>query len=231
MSMKYVKAYYDWITVMEPLSDAERGRLMTAALIYASTGELIPLGGAEKYVFPTIRLQIDRDRDSYKDISAKRSAAGSLGGRPNEKQPQAKKANAFSGKQTKATQSIKSQDHDQDQDQEQDHAAVAANGGGLLTDAEMDALARQMSEVLDAAEQADFPQSIADFNMGNALVAQYGAGAVLSAIQITGGRPKEKRHWGYVKGVLEKDPTGSAMQAAGTAETSMPRFITCGGEP
>ncbi len=232
MSMKYVKAYYDWITVMEPLSDAERGRLMTAALTYASTGEPIPLCGAEKYVFPTIRLQIDRDRESYEEISAKRSAAGSLGGRPKAKHAQAIKANAYYEKQTRATTTKTSHDQDKDQDQDQSAATAAEAHGShpLLTDAEMDALAADLNEVLNAAERAAYPQTTADYDMACALVAEYGAPAVLNAVQVSVGRPQDKRHWGYVKGILEKDAAGGSLRPQET-EAVRPRFVNSGGKP
>lgn len=231
MGMKYVKAYYDWITVMEPLDDAERGRLMTAALIYANTGELVPLSGAEKYVFPTIRLQIDRDRDGYEKKVETNRENGALGGRPKGKPKEAKKANAFSKTQSKATETRKSQDKDKDKDKEES-AAVAADardsGGPLLSDAEMDALAGDLNEVLNAAEDAGFPQTPADYDMGTLLVADYGTDAVLHAIRISVGRPADKRHWGYVKGVLEKDPAGKEFKAQ-EAQTVRPRFVNSGG--
>ncbi len=132
--VKYMKVYHDWLAVMEPLSDDERGRLITAALLYASTGEAVELTGAERYVFPVIRLQIDRDRASYTEISEKRAEAGRQGGRP-PKQTEAKQANAFCEKQTEANESKKSQDkdqdqdHDQDQDQDQDQVSTVAPKG------------------------------------------------------------------------------------------------------
>ena len=75
---KYVKAYYDWLDVMEALSDGERGRLITAVLTYARDGVLPSLSGAERYVFPAIRSQIDRDMKSYQESVEN----GKKGGRP-----------------------------------------------------------------------------------------------------------------------------------------------------
>ena len=122
MAMRYIKVYYDWLDAIQPLSDGERGRLLTALLEYARDGELITLNGGERYVFPYLKAQIDRDRQSYEDISQKRSAVGAMGGRPraDEKQTKANKAIAFSEKQTKAKQSNCFQDKDQDQDQDKD---------------------------------------------------------------------------------------------------------------
>ncbi|NCB05838.1 MAG: hypothetical protein EOM69_10015 [Clostridia bacterium] len=94
----------------------------------------------------------------------------------------------------------------------------------------MDTLSGNLNEVLNAAEDAGFPQTQADYDMGTLLVADYGADAVLHAIRITVGRPADKRHWGYVKGVLEKDPDGKEFKAQ-EAEAVRPRFVNCGGGP
>ena len=50
---------------MEPLNDAERGRLFTALLIYSQTGDAPHLDGNERFVFPVMREQIDRDSKKY----------------------------------------------------------------------------------------------------------------------------------------------------------------------
>ena len=72
MAMKYLKVYYDWAEVTATLSDAERGRLITALVQYAKAGILPELTGAERHLFPMFQAQIDRDRDDYKEISEKR---------------------------------------------------------------------------------------------------------------------------------------------------------------
>ena len=66
--------------------------------------------------------------------------------------------------------------------------------------------------------------------MGTALVAEYGAQAVQNAIRIAVGRPREKRHWGYVKGVLEKDSAGMEYPAQAASDAVRPRFVSSGGE-
>lgn len=76
--MRYLKVFTDFAEVIEPLSEAERGRLFTAMLQYASTGETAELKGAERFVWPTAKQNIDRTR-----VEAERNAAcGSKGGRP-----------------------------------------------------------------------------------------------------------------------------------------------------
>lgn len=50
----------DTLDALEALADSERGRLFTALLSYARTGEVPRLTGDERYVFPLIRAKIDR---------------------------------------------------------------------------------------------------------------------------------------------------------------------------
>lgn len=61
MAMKFVKVYYDWLDVMEPLSDSERGRLVTAVLKYARGEHTQELTGGERYAFSSFKAQIDKD--------------------------------------------------------------------------------------------------------------------------------------------------------------------------
>lgn len=62
MARDYLRAYHFYLDVIEPLGDAERGRLFTAMLTYDITGEAPQLGGNEKFIFPMIRSQIDADK-------------------------------------------------------------------------------------------------------------------------------------------------------------------------
>jgi hypothetical protein len=58
---------------MEELNDTERGRLFTACLIYSKTGEAPQLRGNERFVFPTLKAQIDRDKATYDSRCKKNS--------------------------------------------------------------------------------------------------------------------------------------------------------------
>ena len=53
----------DTLDALETLADSERGRLFTALLSYARTGEAPRLTGSERHVFPLIRSDIDRQRN------------------------------------------------------------------------------------------------------------------------------------------------------------------------
>lgn len=66
MALEYVAAYYSYLDLMEELSDAECGRLFKACLTYGKTGTVPELRGNERFVWPGIRSQIDRDAEKYK---------------------------------------------------------------------------------------------------------------------------------------------------------------------
>nr|DAH72630.1 MAG TPA: hypothetical protein [Caudoviricetes sp.] len=73
----YIKVFVDYLDAIEPLGDAERGRLFTSLLTYARTGEVPQLGGNERFLFPMMRAQIDRDVLSKDELSQKRREAAS----------------------------------------------------------------------------------------------------------------------------------------------------------
>ena len=86
--MEYFLAYHSYLEAMEPLSDAERGRLFTALLEYSSTGIAPELRGGERYTFATLKGNIDRDVAKYNAKCANQSQNGKKGGRPkNPKNP------------------------------------------------------------------------------------------------------------------------------------------------
>ena len=120
----YIKLFFDYLDAVEPLGDAEKGRLFTSLLEYAKTGVAPQLSGNERFLFPMMKAQVDRDMASYEELSDLRSKAGKQGGRPqgqekanafDEKQTKAKKANAFS-ESKKSYDKDKDKDHDYDKD-------------------------------------------------------------------------------------------------------------------
>lgn len=59
--MRYLKVFTDFAKVIEPINDAEAGRLFRAMLKYAECGETPQFGGNERYVWPVAQLNIDRE--------------------------------------------------------------------------------------------------------------------------------------------------------------------------
>lgn len=82
MARDYICLYHSYLDAIQALGDAERGRLLTAMLEYSITGAAPQLGGNERYIFPMVKAQIDRDRERYEETCRSNSGKGKLGGRP-----------------------------------------------------------------------------------------------------------------------------------------------------
>lgn len=87
MAREYFHAYHSYLDAIEPLNDAERGRLFTACLYYSMTGEVPELRGNERFVFAGMKSQIDRDTKQYEIRCETNRRNGSTGGqsRPSER--------------------------------------------------------------------------------------------------------------------------------------------------
>jgi len=101
MPKPYMALYHDYLNALEPLDDAERGRLITACLLYSKSGTVMELAGNERYLFPMLRAAIDRDKIAYEEKCRENAENGKRGGRPKkvtdleENQTVLKKANGF----------------------------------------------------------------------------------------------------------------------------------------
>lgn len=88
MARDYICLYHSYLDAIQALGDAERGRLLTAMLEYSITGEAPQLSGNEKFLFPMVKAQIDRDIKKYEKACQKNALNGKSGGRPkNPKNP------------------------------------------------------------------------------------------------------------------------------------------------
>lgn len=101
MAREFFCAYHSILEAMEPLNDAECGRLFRACLNYSMTGAPQELCGNERFVFPGLKAQIDRDIKKYNDFAQKQSENGKKGGRP-PKANESQKTQAFFEKPKKA---------------------------------------------------------------------------------------------------------------------------------
>ena len=80
MALESFNAYHSYLDTMEALNDAECGRLFRALLEYSATGAAPELRGNERFVFPGMRSQIDRDIEKYKAKCARNRENGDKGG-------------------------------------------------------------------------------------------------------------------------------------------------------
>ena len=78
MARIYLCVYLDQEEAWLTLSESERGRLITAAIAYKKRGELPELTGNERFQWPVIKAQIDRDNEGYADKVEKCSNAGRI---------------------------------------------------------------------------------------------------------------------------------------------------------
>ena len=164
--MRYLKVFTDFAEVIEPLSDAERGRLFMSMLQYASTGEAGTLSGAERFVWPIAKQNIDRTR-----VEAERNAVcGSKGGRP--KKPAETDLNRKKPAETDLNRKKADKDKDKDKDKDNIIPPISPNGdivplegerprkhkygeykNVLLTDDEFEKLKAEYADYLDRIER------------------------------------------------------------------------------
>ena len=164
--MRYLKVFTDFAEVIEPLSDAERGRLFMSMLQYASTGEAGTLSGAERFVWPIAKQNIDRTK-----VEAERNAAcGSKGGRP--KKPAETDLNRKKPAETDLNRKKADKDKDKDKDKDNIIPPISPNGdivplegerprkhkygeykNVLLTDDEFEKLKAEYVDYLDRIER------------------------------------------------------------------------------
>lgn len=73
MPLEYFCAYHSYLKALEPLNMEERGRLFTRLLEYSATGDEKQITGNERFVYPMMRDQIDRDKARYQEKCSKQS--------------------------------------------------------------------------------------------------------------------------------------------------------------
>ena len=71
MAKQAIYLYHSYLAAVEPLGDAECGRLFKSLLTYSMTGVAPELNGNERFLFPMMQDQIDRDNLAYEEKCAK----------------------------------------------------------------------------------------------------------------------------------------------------------------
>ena len=120
MALTYIKIFVDCLDAIEPLDDGERGRLFTALLQYARTGEATGLQGNERFLFPMLRAQLDREAAAYETICNTNRINGAKGGRA--------RAQAAAGESSQ--EKDKDKDKDQDKEKEKKEKEYSSCGAG-----------------------------------------------------------------------------------------------------
>ena len=104
--MKYLKVFTDFAEIIDPLQDAEVGRLFKSMLSYAESGTAPDIRGNERFVWNTAKQIIDREA-AYCE---KQAENGRKGGRPkNPAKPSESQINP-----AKPSESLKDKDKDKE---------------------------------------------------------------------------------------------------------------------
>lgn len=120
----WFKARNIWGAAIFALSDAEAGRLMKALWTYTMTGEQQNLSGAERAIFAMILMTLGQDEQANADISQKRAAAGSMGG----KQTQANASKEKQNEQMQANASNKNKNKEKEEDIKENNTKEKSRG-------------------------------------------------------------------------------------------------------
>lgn len=112
--MNYVCLYISYLESLAPFSNEEIGRIVKAMLTYAATGEVPQFDGNERFIWPTLKAQIDRDEAAYQERCEKNRANGAKGGRPPKKQTVILETEGFSEKPKKAKEKEKEKEKEND---------------------------------------------------------------------------------------------------------------------
>lgn len=198
MLRPYFCAYHSYLENMELLNWEERGRLFTALLEYSKDGTLIPLTGNERFVFPGIRSQIDRDKAQWEQIDNVKTANGRKGGRP--KKAETEKANGLDENlknQQVISVSKKSLEKEKKKDKEKDKEKDKDNISSSTATAESD-----ISACVQAYEQNIGPIARAAFDDISRQLADLPADLICEAIGEAA--LNNKRSWNYVKAILKR---------------------------
>lgn len=96
--MNYVCLYISYSETLAPFSNEEIGKMVNAMLSYAATGEIPQFDGNERFIWPTLKAQIDRDEAAYQERCEKNRLNGAKGGRPTKNQTVISETEGFSEK-------------------------------------------------------------------------------------------------------------------------------------
>ena len=201
MLRPYFCAYHSYLENMELLNSEERGRLFTALLEYSKDGTLIPLTGNERFVFPGIRSQIDRDKEQWKKTDEQQASYGRKGGRPRKKPPDGENEKAAllndtdkkGGFSEKGSLFSKSLEKEKKKDKEKDKDNISSSTATAEND---------ISACVQAYEQNIGPIARAAFDDISRQLADLPADLICEAIGEAA--LNNKRSWNYVKAILKR---------------------------
>ena len=189
-STTYLKLFVDCLEKYQKLNDTEFGRLVRAALRYKATGAEPDELGREALVWDGMRLDIDRDNESYTATCSARAEAGRKGA---EARWQNHSKNSKNGKShLPYSKNGQDKEEDKDKDKDKDKAASAAN-------AREAALSSVLSHYQDCITPTP-PSTVAQLLI--AYTDELGADVVIHAIDEAVNQ--RKLTWSYIQAILQR---------------------------
>ena len=198
----YLKLFVDCLEKYQKLNDTEFGRLVRAALRYKATGAEPDELGREALVWDGMRLDIDRDNESYTATCSARAEAGRKGAEArwqnhskNSKNGKSHLPYSKNGKShlpySKNGQD-KEEDKDKDKEEDKDIAASAANAREAV-------LSSVLSHYQDCITPTP-PSTVAQLLI--AYTDELGADVVIHAIDEAVNQ--RKLTWSYIQAILQR---------------------------
>lgn len=213
MAMPYLMIFLsvETLETLEALSDAERGRLLTAMCKYCQDGELPSLGGSERVAWPMFRKMIDNASASYKaKVNAGAKGAKKTNGKRSAKGQQTVGEESAEERQTVSSESAKGQQTVGESRQElriKNYSSAAAEEtrareGVAAADDDLNLLASQHTEVFEAAERMGFLKSQAHLDKLNDLLSKYDPKWILQAMDDA--NDNNASSFAYLRKILER---------------------------
>lgn len=209
MAREYFCAYHSLLESLTPYGDAELGRLFRACLQYSMTGEEPDLRGNERFIWPTLKQGIDRDRAAYGAKCESNQRNGLKGGRP--RNPKNR---------TVFTETEKTQEEEKGKEEEEKEAAEAGRDEAEEKGTAKDRRTTTGAGIPPAREAAVEPVNAAlgkvfevyqdNFGLASGVVvaglrdytAELGGEVVIHAIEIAAA--EKKPGWSYLRGILSR---------------------------
>ena len=133
MANTYFCCYDSYLEGFENLNDAEVGRLIRACINYHMSGQVVELDGNEKYIFPMIKGQIDRDTAVY-DTKCKQLSDNAKKRYKSDLESQESKSMQMDANACKSTQreKEKEEEREEEKDKERERENSLSKGGRAM---------------------------------------------------------------------------------------------------
>ena len=195
MAREYFCAYHSFLKSLTPYGDAEVGRLFRACLQYSMTGEDPGLCGNERFIWPTLKQGIDRDKSAYEARCAQNRVNGSRGGRPSN-QGNRTVSEETERNRTVSEETEKTQEEGEGEGKYIEEVEEDARARDSICDP---ALAKVMDFYMDHINPQPSPLALTEIQT---FLEDLDANVLVHAMQIA--VDENKRTWSYIKAILRR---------------------------